>query len=58
MTDYETREVEFTVDLRQVRNVVSIDPGVMASLQAAARSRGIGAQTLVNLWLAERVARP
>jgi hypothetical protein len=58
VTDFRTRDAEFSVSLRHVRNLVSIDPSVMAKVQAAARVRGVGAQTLVNLWLAEKVAQP
>jgi hypothetical protein len=56
VTDFKTREAHFDVDLRQSRNVVSVEPDIMTKVQAAARSKGVGAQTLINLWLAERVA--
>jgi hypothetical protein len=56
VTDFRTREAYFHVDLRHTRNVVSVEPEIMSKVQSAARAKGVGAQTLINLWLAERVA--
>lgn len=56
VTDFKTREAHFDVDLRHTRNVVSVEPEIMSKVQATARAKGVGAQTLINLWLAERVA--
>ncbi|NCO35969.1 MAG: hypothetical protein AUJ92_12415 [Armatimonadetes bacterium CG2_30_59_28] len=55
VTDFQTQEAQFAVDLRHAKNVVSIEPGIMAKVQAAARANGVGTQTLINLWLAEKV---
>jgi hypothetical protein len=50
----ETHEVEVEVRARR-RHQVSLDPDVFGEIQAEARQRGIAAETLVNLWLKERL---
>ena len=56
LADYwdQTREVEFEVRARRRRRV-TLDPEVYARIEAQARARGILPETLVNLWLAERL---
>jgi len=56
LADYweETHEVEFEVGAKRRRRV-TLDPEVYAELEAAARARGVLPETLVNLWLAERL---
>jgi hypothetical protein len=56
LVDYwdQTREVEFEVRAKRRRRV-TLAPEVYARLEAQARARGIQAETLVNLWLAERL---
>lgn len=49
-----TREVEF--DVRALRrHRVTLDPQVYTELETEARVRGLTPETLVNLWLAERL---
>ncbi len=57
IADYwdETHEVEFEVRAEQRRRI-TLDPIVYARLEAQARVRGLLPETLVNLWLAERLA--
>jgi hypothetical protein len=50
----QTHEVDFEVRVRRRRRV-TVDPDVYAQLEAQARARGILPETLVNLWLAERL---
>lgn len=50
----ETREVDFEVRAKRRRRV-TLDPEVYAQLEAHARTRGILPETLVNLWLVERL---
>lgn len=50
----ETHEVEFEIRVEQ-KHRVSIDPDVYAQLEAQARARGVLPETLVNLWVAERL---
>jgi Protein of unknown function (DUF3680). len=56
LADYwdETREVEFEVRAKRRRRI-TLDPEVYARIEAQARARGISPETLVNLWLAERL---
>lgn len=49
-----THEVEFEVRAHR-RHRITIDPEVYAQLEAQARARGILLETLVNLWLLERL---
>lgn len=56
LDDYwdQTHEVNF--DVRAVRRRrVTIDPGVYEQVEAEARTRGILPETLVNLWLMDRL---
>lgn len=50
----QTHEVEFEVRARRRRRV-TLDPQIYAHLEAQARARGVSPETLVNLWLAERL---
>lgn len=56
LADYwnQTHEVEFEVRAQR-RHRITIDPEVYAQLEAQARARGILLETLVNLWLLERL---
>ena len=49
-----TREAEFEVRAGRRRRV-TLDSEVYAQLEIHARTRGILPETLVNLWLAERL---
>lgn len=50
----ETHEVEFEVRVRQRRRV-TLDPDLYAKIEAQARQRGVLPETLVNIWLTERM---
>jgi hypothetical protein len=56
LADYwdETHEVEFEVRAKHRRRI-TVDPEVYAELELEARARGVLPETLVNLWLAERL---
>jgi len=56
LADYwdQTREVAFEVRARRRRRI-TLDPEVYAQIEARARARGILPETLVNLWLSERL---
>jgi len=58
LADYwdQTREVEFQVRARRRRRV-TVDPEVYAQLEAQSRIRGVLPETLVNLWLVERLQK-
>ncbi len=56
LDDYwdQTHEVEFEVRVKQGHRV-TLDPDVYTQIRAAARDRGVMPETLVNLWLVERL---
>ena len=56
LADYEdqTGEVEFEVRARP-RHRITLDPDVYAQIEKQDHTRGILPETLVNLWLAERL---
>ena len=58
VADYwdETHEVEFEVRAKRRRRI-TVDPEIYSELEAEARARGVLPETLVNLWLAERLHR-
>ena len=56
LADYwdQTHEVEFEVRAARRRRV-TIDPEIYSQVELHARTRGILPETLVNLWLIERL---
>lgn len=56
LDDYwdQTREVEFEVRAKRRRRV-TLDPDIYTRVETQAKTRGVLPETLVNLWLAERL---
>ena len=56
LADYwdNTHEVEFEVTANRRKRVI-VDPLIYKELESEARVRGIVPETLVNLWLAEKL---
>lgn len=56
LADYwdQTREAEFEVRALRRRRI-TLDPQVYSEIEEQARVRGLMPETLVNLWLAERL---
>jgi hypothetical protein len=50
----ETREVEFEVRAK-LRRRVTLEPNIYQKLEDEAKIRGLVPETLVNLWLAEKL---
>ena len=50
----QTKEVEFEVRARQRRRI-TLDPEVYERVEVHARTRGISPETLINLWVVERL---
>jgi hypothetical protein len=50
-----TRDVELEVDLRSERRYVSLEPALSRRVGEIARTRGVSPETLVNLWVQEKV---
>ena len=51
-----TRQVSFTVRATRRRRI-TIDPAAYSEIEVVARQRGISAETLVNLWIAEHLGK-
>ena len=58
LADYADRvkEVEMTFDLSARRPVVGVEPELLEELRQIAKTRHISTQTLVNLWLQQKVS--
>lgn len=56
LVDYwdQTSEVDFEVRARR-RYRITVDPDIYAQVEVQARNHGILPETLVNMWLAERL---
>lgn len=57
LADYwdQTHEVEIEVRAERRRRI-TLDPDIYSRVEALARIRGVMPETLVNLWIAEKVA--
>ncbi len=58
LADYweQTHEVEFEVRAKRRRRI-TLDPDIYVSIESCAAARGLLPETLVNLWLAERLQK-
>lgn len=56
VADYPSEVVDVEFDLEGSRKYVAIDTEVLSQLERRARDRGISLETLVNLWLQERLS--
>lgn len=58
LADYwdQTQEVEFEVRAKR-RHRITVDPDVYSQIEEQARINGVVPETLVNLWLAERLQK-
>ena len=56
LDDYwdQTREVEFEVRAKHRRRI-TLDPEIYERVEVQARIRGISPETLINLWVVERL---
>ena len=56
LADYWDQTHEVTFEVRaQRRRRITLDPDVYAQVEAQAHTRGLSPETLVNLWLQERL---
>ena len=57
LTDYwgKTRKVKFDVDIESEVNYYPVERDLSEKIQAVARKRGVSSDTLVNLWLEQKV---
>ena len=49
------KEVSIKVDLRRSRNLVTIDPEILKSIRKTAAQKGIKTESLINIWLQEKI---
>jgi hypothetical protein len=56
LTDYEDQTHEVDIEVRAVRRKrVTLAPDLAAQVADLARRQGVSVETLVNLWIAERI---
>jgi hypothetical protein len=53
----QTEAAEFTVDVRSQKTYYPIDSTLSKKLHEVAQQRGVSAETLLNLWLQEKVTQ-
>jgi CopG antitoxin of type II toxin-antitoxin system len=58
LTDYWnlTREASFEVDIQRRVFLTALEPRLAKKLTECARKQGVSTETLINVWLAEKVA--
>jgi len=57
LSDYwdQTKPVEFEVDIQTEAVYYAIEPKLSAKISRIAKKRGVPAETLLNLWLKEKL---
>lgn len=50
-----TREVHFEVDIQRRLFLTALEPELAKRLTACARKQGVSTETLINVWLTEKV---
>lgn len=57
LSDYwdQTRPAEFEVDIESETTYYALDKNLSGQIQSIARRRGVSADTLVNLWVQEKL---
>jgi hypothetical protein len=58
LTDYwdQTREAHFEADIQRRVFLTALEPELAKKLIACARKRGVSIETLINVWLTEKLA--
>ncbi len=59
MTDYweQTKPVTFKVDIQSKARYCALEPTLVAKISKIAWQSGVSVETLVNMWLQERLAQ-
>jgi CopG antitoxin of type II toxin-antitoxin system len=52
----ESREVEFEVDIKSKTHYYPVEQTLSRRIEHLAHERGVSAETLVNLWIQEKLA--
>ena len=57
LADYwdKTKSVEFEIDIKSEVTYYAIDKDLSAKIRAIAQQRGVSADTLLNLWVQEKL---
>ncbi len=57
LSDYwdQTKPVEFEVDIESETTYYAMEKNLSKQIQSIARRRGVSADTLINLWVQEKV---
>lgn len=50
-----TRPVDFKVNLKRRRYLVALEPRLMKQVARKAEAKGISPETLINVWLTEKL---
>jgi len=60
LADYweHTKEVEFDANIEHRSFLVALEPQLADKLAAYARRQGVSTETLVNVWLSDKVNQP
>ncbi|GEM_PF-1466274 len=54
-TDYPLNRVEFEVSATARHHYVAVDPDILSGVRQVAHARGLSTESLINLWLQERL---
>jgi len=59
LADYwdQTQEVDIEVALKRSKHTVTIEEGIAREVRKRARAQGLAPETLVNLWLKEKLQK-
>jgi len=52
----ETREIDFEVDIKKEPRYVALERDLSEKVATISRQRGISTETLVNLWIKEKIS--
>ena len=57
LTDYwdQTKPAEFTINLQSETTYYPLENSLSARIQEMAKKRGVSAETLLNLWIQEKM---
>jgi hypothetical protein len=60
LADYwdQTEEAHFEVDLRRRVYLIPVEKNLAESVAERAREQGLSSETLINLWLSEKLRAP
>lgn len=60
LADYwdQTEEAHFEVDLRRRVYLIPVEKNLAESVAKRAREQGLSSETLINLWLSEKLRAP